>query len=217
MSRKGPIAGVSWLQLAAGSLAAMTSAWVASYLGVAGTIIGAAVGSLVASIASALYVSGLDRGKTFITASGSVVARNEPATEVHTDDGVEMLSTHDDSTVAVDDSGRAFSWRHVLIWAGVALSSSLLLIIGFEMVTDSSFGAGDNPSISRPFNGPDPEPTADPDGTDSTKPTDAPTDRATTVPTTAAPTTAAPTAEPTPEATAEPPPEPTDAPPAEAP
>ena len=61
MSRKGPLSGLSWLQLLAGALAAMTSAWVASYLGVAGTVVGAAVGSLVASIATALYISGLDR------------------------------------------------------------------------------------------------------------------------------------------------------------
>ncbi len=203
MSRKGPIAGISWLQLIAGALAAMTSAWVASYLGVAGTIIGAAVGSLVASIASALYVSGLDRGTTFITESGTVVTRSERADESHEGHDVEVLSTEADSTVVVEDSGSAFSWRRVLTWTGVALGSSLLLIGGYELVTDSSFGRGDNPTITRPFSHRNTEPTPAPDQSESTRPTDDPTDGATTTPTTAAPT-AAPTPTPAPEPTTAP-------------
>lgn len=212
MSRQGPVAGITWLQLIAGALAAMTSAWVASYLGVAGTIIGAAVGSLVASIASALYVSGLNRSTTFITESGSVVARREPAgesQEVVDGDDLEVLTTRDESAVAVDELPGAFSWRRVLIWTGAALASSLMLIVAFEMVTDSSFGQGDNPTITRPFSGPA-DSSSEPDPSQgTTRPTDEPTTAATTVPTTA------PTTEPTAEASTEPTAEPTTEAPAE--
>lgn len=190
MSRKGPSTGLSWLQLVAGALAAMTSAWVASYLGVAGTIIGAAVGSLVASIASALYVRGLDRGTTFITESGTVVSRAVPAGEVEGADEGEILVTEHESTVAVEESERAFSWKRVLTWTALGLGTALLAIGGYELATGSSFGKADNPTISRPWQdrGTGGGSNDEPAPSESTRPTDDPTADPTTAPTTA-PTT----------------------------
>jgi hypothetical protein len=51
--------GASWVQVTAAALAAMSSAVILSSLGVAGTIIGAAVGSLTASVGGALYSRGI--------------------------------------------------------------------------------------------------------------------------------------------------------------
>ena len=48
-------------QIAGGALAAVTTAVVGSQLGVAGTLIGAAVASVVAAIAGTLYTKGLER------------------------------------------------------------------------------------------------------------------------------------------------------------
>lgn len=208
--RKGPISGISWLQLIAGALAAMTSAWVASYLGVAGTIIGAAVGSLVASVASALYVRGLDHGTTLITESGSVVTRskNGPGAE----DEAEVVVADEDEAVTVDDPRRDFPWKRVLVWTGIGLATALVLIGGYELATDSSFGNSDNPTITRPFRDTGdstpqerkdrPDPSVDPSD-------EAPTDRPTTPAPTVAPTTPAPAPTPTPEPAPEPAPEPT--------
>jgi hypothetical protein len=46
---------INWVQVLSGALAAMSSAVLLSTVGVAGTIIGAAIGSVVATVASALY------------------------------------------------------------------------------------------------------------------------------------------------------------------
>lgn len=197
--RKSPPAGLSWLQLLAGALAAMTSAWVASYLGVAGTIIGAAVGSLVASVASALYARGLDRGTTLITESGSVVTRASSG------DGAEeseVVIAEESAAVTVDDpEERAFPWKRTLTWAGLALASALVIIGGYELVTGSAFGNADEPAVTRPWSDDGDKKTPAPS---DSEPTSEPTD----VPTTDAPTTPAPNTAPTPAPTTPAPSEP---------
>jgi hypothetical protein len=53
--------GIDWLKTIAGALAAVSAAVLLSTLGEAGTIIGAAVGSVVATVGGALYSQGLAR------------------------------------------------------------------------------------------------------------------------------------------------------------
>lgn len=64
-----PFLGLSGTQTMGSALAAVTSAVVGSFLGVAGTLIGAALGSVVATIAGALYARTLD--------SAAVVAKRK--------------------------------------------------------------------------------------------------------------------------------------------
>ncbi|HVN14008.1 MAG TPA: hypothetical protein VMT69_18105 [Kineosporiaceae bacterium] len=66
------VGGISMAQLLGGALAAVTSAVAASYLGVAGTFIGAAVGSIVYTIAAAVYETFFSRAAR---ASKTLVAR----------------------------------------------------------------------------------------------------------------------------------------------
>src|SRR5215203_1235367 len=61
----GP-AGLSVPQIAAGALAAVTAAVAASFFGVAGTLIGAALGSVVSSVAAGLYATSLSRAARVI-------------------------------------------------------------------------------------------------------------------------------------------------------
>jgi hypothetical protein len=58
---KRTILGLSLPQVLGGTLAAMTTALLASRLGVSGTVAGAAFGSLVSAIAGALYTHSIDR------------------------------------------------------------------------------------------------------------------------------------------------------------
>jgi hypothetical protein len=51
---------LNWVQIAAGALAAISSAVILSTLGVAGTLVGAALGSIVASVGSSMYSRGID-------------------------------------------------------------------------------------------------------------------------------------------------------------
>src|SRR3954469_9644094 len=61
VTERPPAGGLSVTQVSGGALAAVTAAVGASYLGVAGTLIGAAVGSVISTVAAALYSNSLSR------------------------------------------------------------------------------------------------------------------------------------------------------------
>jgi hypothetical protein len=67
--------GINWIQVVAGALAAVSSAVLLSTLGVAGTMIGAALGSVVASVASAWYTRGLDASRQQVAAQAAALKR----------------------------------------------------------------------------------------------------------------------------------------------
>ncbi len=164
--RSSVLGGLSWFQVLAGALAAMTSAWIASALGVAGTIVGAALGSLVVTITSSLYASTLDKGRTLIvqTDGGQVVETEaEPG---HTAEALAAVrrATHEEVT-----------------GAEVAMGS-------YELVTGKAYGSNPhNPRIGH-FSGgggdstprderPTPTETATPDPTASPTPSATPGDQ----------------------------------------
>ncbi len=66
---------VNWIQVLAGALAAVSSAVLLSTLGVAGTVIGAALGSVIASVASAWYSRGLDASRQQVAAQAAALQR----------------------------------------------------------------------------------------------------------------------------------------------
>lgn len=66
---------MNWVQVIAAALAAMSSAVLLSTLGVAGTIVGAAVGSLTASVGGALYGRGLNASREQVAARAAAVRR----------------------------------------------------------------------------------------------------------------------------------------------
>ena len=70
--------GVSTVQVGASAAAAVTSALAASFFGVAGTLIGAALGSIVSTIAGALYADYLGRAGQRIKETRSVVIQRIP-------------------------------------------------------------------------------------------------------------------------------------------
>lgn len=74
MSDEKPRIEISWVQSAAGALAAVTSAVLLSTVGVAGTLIGAALGSLAATVGSAVYSYSLRRTHASVAAAQTVAA-----------------------------------------------------------------------------------------------------------------------------------------------
>src|SRR3954454_3235204 len=58
-----PTLDIDWLKTTAGALAAVTTAVLLSTLGAVGTLIGAALGSVAATIGHALYAPGLARSR----------------------------------------------------------------------------------------------------------------------------------------------------------
>ncbi len=184
--------GLSWFQVVAGALAAMTSAWVASALGVGGTIIGAALGSLVVTISSSFYASTLDRGRTMIVQTDSGRYVETEAEPGHTAEALAAVreATHEEVRRAeVVEPRRTIGWRAVALTTAVVLLVSGLAIGGYELVTGRAYGTDpDNARIANPFGGgapsgqdspdspdPDPTPTSGPDPTTSPTPTPTPT------------------------------------------
>lgn len=166
-TRRRLLGDISTFQLAAGALAAMTSAWIASTLGVAGTIIGAAVGSLVLTTTSAFYSRTLETGRTLIvqTSDGSSVETHaEPgetqealaAVEEATGSPVQGAEVIDDDP---DADAASRDWR-TLPWKRIGVSTVAALVIAFgamsayEAVTGNAYGADpDATRISNPFSG----------------------------------------------------------------
>ena len=66
---------IDWLKTTGGALAAVSSAVLLSTLGAAGTIIGAALGSVVATVGGALYSQGLVRSRHRLVQAQSVAMR----------------------------------------------------------------------------------------------------------------------------------------------
>jgi hypothetical protein len=69
-----PALDLSFTKIAGGALAAVTTAVAASHLGVNGTLTGAAFGSVVSSVAAALYATSLKTAHTRIRATRTVVS-----------------------------------------------------------------------------------------------------------------------------------------------
>ncbi len=67
---------LSALQLAAGALAAVSAAVVASFFGVAGTVIGAAVASVVSTVGAAVYTESMRRTHAGLRRAGSRLVRS---------------------------------------------------------------------------------------------------------------------------------------------
>lgn len=205
--RPGFLADVSWLQVAVSALAAVTAAWIASSLGVAGTLIGAALGSSVVTISSAFYGRTLDKGKTLIvqTAGGTVVQKAVDEGEIA--EAFEQAEEVGGSPVTgaqlvEDDQPRRLHWKTITATTVLVLAIAFGLMGAYEAVTGDAYGnRSDNPRIGKIFGGsngsskdePDPKPTSTKSGTVTPRPTQ-PT---ATVPAPEA-TTPAPAATPTP-------------------
>jgi hypothetical protein len=219
-------------QMLGGALAAATVAYVGSSLGTAGTIIGAALASVVGAFAGTLYTVGLDRTGRRL---GSVLKRGwervrgeDPSVDVEPGEGLDLvIERHDPGTMAPVPDGVAHAvrgtWRVVALRVGVAAVLIFALAFGaitiFELTLGRSLdgGAGTTvgqvarprpaPSSAAPESSTPPQPSETPSDTPTTDPpaTLEPDPTPTPTPTR---TSEAPTAEPSESPSAEPTPAP---------
>jgi hypothetical protein len=213
MSEQAPeeriLSGINFPKVIAGTLAAVSAAVIGSYLGVAGTLGGAAVASLVGSVGTEIYERSLHRGAkklqtlapTFIKAPAAVGTPQVAA------------ATEEDSpshTLPEEARKREIRWGRVAMIAGALFVLAMGSLTVFELVTGKSVSSTvgnnssggttigsilDGKSNSTPAPTTSTTPADSPSDGPTTQPT-APTTGATTVPTTApttAPTTVAPT------------------------
>ena len=155
-------------QLAGGALAAMTSAVVGARLGVAGTVLGAAVGSIVAGVAGTLYTTSLRHTKEKI--SSVIVAKTDDAdTEIIPASAEpDQIAATDhlaaiDRTVPIDRTAtaghtaaiepsqpkRRWSWKAILVSTAAMFALAFAAITVFEVLTGHAISGGQGTTITQ--------------------------------------------------------------------
>jgi hypothetical protein len=153
---------IDWLKTVAGALAAVSSAVILSTLGVAGTIIGAAVGSVVISLTSSIYNASLARSRERVKAQAAALAKvgvaqaevRRAARRRASDTAVESHLEHADAQLAqahielddlaTEDTGQV-SWKErlaALPWKRIALLAVGFFAIAIAAITVFELIAG---------------------------------------------------------------------------
>jgi hypothetical protein len=204
-------------QIAGGALAAMTAAAIGSRLGVAGTMIGAAVASIIGGIAATLYSAGIDR--THRKVSDAIYRGYERVRAGAVEDGDAASPTlpglGDDEAARQDDETRldlepvAGGRDRGRIWKVMGLSVAGMFAIALVVITVVELGIGrtldgrDGTTIAQVVREPKstPTPTPKPSPSVTATPTVTPSPSVSELPTTPAPTASQPTATPVPSQT----------------
>lgn len=150
---------IDWLKTLAGALAAVSSAVLLSTLGAAGTIIGAALGSVVVTVGSALYNQGLRSSRQRLTQAQIAAARRAGTTQSRTTQArttqartIQARTTQsptagEEPVLAETTSREAGGWRqrlallpwkHIAVLAAGLFVATLVAITAFELVAGRS-------------------------------------------------------------------------------
>lgn len=133
------ILNVNWVPAVGSALGAVTSAVVLSTLGVAGTLIGAALGSLVITVGGSIYSRSIERTKEHIgsrvgaksrTGQGSDTAAGSSTPETHP--GGLALG---EQRSAAGGTKRSLPWKRILGLAGILFVVTMAVILAFELTT----------------------------------------------------------------------------------
>lgn len=185
---------LSLVQLFAGALAAMTAAVIGSRLGVSGTVVGAALGSLVAGVAGSVYSASLQRGRQVIAkapltvrAAPTVVMRTRPTASLPTTGavppGVPPRATPAGGEPRSEPRLRRRAWKPALAGAAAVFVLAGLGITALELATGQSLSGREGTTISDVGGGAAPAPQPQ-DDTPAEAPTteDEPTDESSETP-----------------------------------
>jgi hypothetical protein len=128
---------LSATQVAAGALAAVSSAVVASFFGLAGTLIGAALASVISTVSAALYSNSLQKtNEKLRRARGQLPGRQAAAeaTEVASAaPATQVLPAHLDPRRAPDRRPRP-RWAKVAVYAAAVFVMAMGIVTGIELI-----------------------------------------------------------------------------------
>ena len=161
-----PKLDIDWLKTIAGALAAVSSAVLLSTLGAAGTIIGAALGSVIATVGGALYSQGLARSRERLAQAQTLAMRrvgiaqaevrrasrnqgDDPAVDAHLAHADERLGEVKEDLGAIADEPSAVAWRErlvVLPWKRISLVAAGLFVTAILAITAFELLAGESVS-----------------------------------------------------------------------
>lgn len=189
-TRRRLLSEVPWFQVVGSALAAVTAAWIASRLGVAGTLVGAALGSFVVTLSSAFYTKTLDHGRTLLiqTEKGTVIERHVEEGEVS--DAFSEAKDLDSPVVGAEfvESKPQLRWKTIIATSLVVLAIAMAAITTYELIANHPLGdSGGGTTIGDTFGGGSKDKPATPTPSEST------TTPPATAPTPAAPSTIGPT------------------------
>ncbi|TDQ04630.1 hypothetical protein [Labedaea rhizosphaerae] len=146
--------GVRPGQVISAALAAVTAAVLGSTMGLAGTVIGAGLASVVTTVAGALYLRSLERTKAGVQlvrervrsgVTGRVIIEREVTTEDRSDqakpDGEEVQPTDR------PPAARAIRWGAVVAGSLLAFVLGMLAITGYESLVGGSLSGGTGTTV----------------------------------------------------------------------
>jgi hypothetical protein len=209
MSDKEDTDKVRTSQVLAGALAAVTAALLGSTMGVAGTVVGAGLASIVSTVGGALYLRSIERTRQSVrTVHAKVVGKSGGTTVlVSPEDPHEEPPATGEEVEAVTDrpptSRGRLRWPMIVVGSLAAFALGMLAVTGVEWLRGESLsgtGATTFGSIVAPHrdSGTQREQPADPTTTTSTTTTGTPPPAERSTPTTTGPTSTT-TTSPTPE------------------
>lgn len=191
-TKRKPFLDLSATQLIGGSLAAATAAALGSRLGVVGTIVGAALVSVVSAVAGALYTQSLRRTQELIRARemlgarerlakvGAVARRPTLRDDPHPDTQ-EIEAAVEDATPSI---WSRVTWKGVAATAGILFVITALVITGTELLTGQSLDGRSRTTVTDVLKGGDSSDTSDNVSPTTQTPTTDPSGGASVVPTT---------------------------------
>lgn len=147
MKERRGLFGLDWVPVVAAALASVSSAVILSTLGASGTLIGAAVGSIVATVSSAMYTRGLQtsREKVAVVFQGGAVgevsveeaeqlaAEGALADDQVNEEALDMASGAAERRT-LGQRFAAINWRKVAPWAIGTFVVVMVAITAFEMI-----------------------------------------------------------------------------------
>src|SRR5690349_10980866 len=161
-TNRKPFLDLSVTQLIGGSLAAATAAALGSRLGVVGTILGAALVSVVSAVAGAAYTQSLRRTQELIRARevlgarerlqkvGAVSSRRPTLRDDRAPDTEAIEVAVADATPSI---WSRITWKGVALTAGVFFAITALVITGTEVLTGRSLDGGSRTTVTDVFKG----------------------------------------------------------------
>jgi hypothetical protein len=153
MSKRQETDGIRFSQVLAGALAAVTAALIGSTMGVAGTVVGAGLASVISTVGGTLYLRSIQRTKESVrTVRAKVVGRSGGTTvlvsaEDPSDDPAEKPAEPGDEVEAepgtsTDDRPPAEKRR--LRWAVLAVTTLAAFALGMVAVTGVEWLRGES-------------------------------------------------------------------------
>lgn len=141
--------GIEISKVAAGTLAAVSAAVIGSFLGVAGTLIGAAVASVIGSVGTEVYQRSINKGAkklqtlapTFIKAPAAV---GTPGVAAATEEDAPSHTVAPDEVTekrAADQSGTKLRWKPILIGSVIVFVIAMGAIFAVEAIAGRSLAS----------------------------------------------------------------------------